>query len=974
MYAFSFAQEPVSIQLTEKDGLPDIEFYDMIEDQQGFMWFAANKGLYKYDGKEFKNYTHPNKRGLSVFSLEFDQQNRLWCTNTSGQFFYVKNDSLKLFFDISKTLKSTQRLYQFNIYNNKLFIYANKQIISVDLKTKQIINHAKKLPHNFIFFNKGVIKNDTLFIPTGNSEQNSATNYIGIITKNNTNLSITNTVFNSNYYRHCSLTKHSKGLLHADREGNVHLSNNYRNFNTIKVADNLNPLHFNGINFLDNKLWLLVNKGALLTTIDSTNTLTLQNQYFKNIATTEVVKDKNENYWFTTLYNGIYVIPNINLLTYNLKKDIGTLSAIEIIDKNSIAFGTIYGWIGIYNTKTKQTNYLQTKGKRKINKLLYDRYFNKLHISSQDNNSSYLYDFNSKKLSSIIKNQLVNAKSLLKINDSTLFYGNAGSGNLITLKKEGTYYESKNIKNKRTLRIYDAFYNAQNKDLYIGYVDQLIRFNKDFNTSIITHNNNPIFTRSITKTSNNIIWVSTFADGILGIKNDTVIKSYNTKNGLLSNQTSLVKADKNDLWIVTEKGIQLLNTTNNTFKNLTKKDGIDSYNIIDLKIIDNTVWFISNLGLFSAQKDKIFKKQTVAEPYFTSVSIADSIHKLQKKYTLNYNDKKIKIGFNATGFKSSENTQYLYKLKGLNNEWESLTKGINEVTYNSLPQGNYIFQLKTVERNQSSTIKELQFNIKGALYKQPWFIVISSIALISLVILYYRRLISKQKEKEKIATEQQQNELEKTLLKLENLRSQMNPHFVFNALNSIQDYIITNEKDLAGDYLGKFADLIRMYLEQSSKQKISLQEEITTLNQYLELEKLRFEDKLTYKVDVNSTIDTSCIEIPTMLIQPYVENALKHGLLHKKEKGNLLISITKNNDKTHLICTIIDDGVGRKRALAIKKKQFKSYKSFATKATQNRVELLNYNKTNKITVTVENLNENKIYTGTKVTLKIPINF
>lgn len=974
MYAFSFAQQPVSIQLTEKDGLPDIEFYDMIEDQQGFMWFAANKGLYRYDGREFKNYTHPNKRGLSVFGLQFDQQNRLWCTNISGQFFYIENDSLKLFFDISKNLKETQKLYEFNIYNNKLFIYASKKIISIDLKTKKIIDHSEKLSHKFIFHNRGVIRNDTLFIPTGNRGQNSTTNCIGIITKNNPNLSITNTVFNSNYYSLYTLNKYKKGLLHTDRDGNVHLSNNYRNFNTIKIADNLNPLLFNGINFLDNKLWLLANNGALLTTIDSTNTLTLQSQYFKSIATTEVVKDKNENYWFSTLHNGIYVIPNINLLEYPLKKDIGTLSAIEIIDKNNIAFGSIYGWVGMYNTKTKQTNYFQTKEKRKINKLLYDAYFNKLHISSEGEKNSYIYDFVIKKLINITKSKLVGAKSLLKINDTTLFYGGSSRGNLKTLKNKGVYYENKPLKNRRELRIYDAYYDTNNEDLYVGYVDQLTRFDKGFNRSFITHNNNPIFTRSITKTDNDIIWVSTFTDGVLGIKNDSVIKIFNTKNGLLSNQTTIVRGDGDDLWIVTEKGIQLLNTANNTFKNLTKKDGIDSYNIIDLKIADNTIWFISNLGLFSAQKDKIFKKQTVAEPYFTSVSIADSIHPLQKKYNLNYSDKKIKIGFNATGFKSSENTQYLYKLKGLNNEWESLTKGINEVTYNSLPQGNYTFQIKTIEGNQSSTIKELQFNVKGALYKRPWFIAISAITLISLVILYYRRLIRKQKEKEKIATEQQQNELEKTLLKLENLRSQMNPHFVFNALNSIQDYIITNEKDLAGDYLGKFADLIRMYLEQSSKQKISLQEEIDTLNQYLELEKLRFEDKLSYKIYVDHTIDTNGIEIPTMLIQPYVENALKHGLLHKKNKGNLSVNITKNSDKTHLICTIIDDGVGRERAIAIKKKQFKPYKSFATKATQNRVELLNYNKANKITVVIENLNDNKIYTGTKVTLKIPVDF
>ena len=126
-------------------------------------------------------------------------------------------------------------------------------------------------------------------------------------------------------------------------------------------------------------------------------------------------------------------------------------------------------------------------------------------------------------------------------------------------------------------------------------------------------------------------------------------------------------------------------------------------------------------------------------------------------------------------------------------------------------------------------------------------------------------------------------------LKLENLRSQMNPHFIFNALNSIQEYILLNQKNLASDYLGKFADLIRMYLNHSTKGTITLSEEIEALNQYLELEKLRFEDSLDYQIQLPNEIDSETIEIPTMLIQPYVENALKHGLLHRK--GNRILSI-----------------------------------------------------------------------------------
>ena len=199
----------------------------------------------------------------------------------------------------------------------------------------------------------------------------------------------------------------------------------------------------------------------------------------------------------------------------------------------------------------------------------------------------------------------------------------------------------------------------------------------------------------------------------------------------------------------------------------------------------------------------------------------------------------------------------------------------------------------------------------------------------------------------------------------------MNPHFVFNALNSIQDYIISNQKDLAGDYLGKFADLIRTYLEHSTKSKIALEEEVNILSKYLELEKLRFEDSLEYTIDIRNIKDPETICIPTMLIQPYIENALKHGLFHKKENRKLIILISKISKDT-IQCIVEDNGVGRKRAQEINKRKVTEHKSFALKATTERLNLLNYGRENKIGVRVIDLFEAEKSTGTRVVLTIPI--
>ncbi len=209
------------------------------------------------------------------------------------------------------------------------------------------------------------------------------------------------------------------------------------------------------------------------------------------------------------------------------------------------------------------------------------------------------------------------------------------------------------------------------------------------------------------------------------------------------------------------------------------------------------------------------------------------------------------------------------------------------------------------------------------------------------------------------------------LLSLKALRSQMNPHFIFNVLNSIQDYIILNQKNLASDYLGKFADLIRNYLHFSDVGFISVSDEMHNLNLYLELEKLRFEEQLDYVFSTNTDFDLDTIKIPTMLIQPYIENALKHGLLHKKTKRKLMISIKKISDKI-IECIVEDNGIGRKKSKEINKKREKVHKPFALKTTNERLDLLNYGREKKIGVEIIDLIQNNEALGTKVILKIPI--
>jgi two-component system, LytTR family, sensor kinase len=315
----------------------------------------------------------------------------------------------------------------------------------------------------------------------------------------------------------------------------------------------------------------------------------------------------------------------------------------------------------------------------------------------------------------------------------------------------------------------------------------------------------------------------------------------------------------------------------------------------------------------------------------------------------------------------------LYKTK-----YDSIVSGRNSASLSSLQarlEAN-INEQEVARLTQTAEVQALQLS------QQRYFLGGLAILIILLlggaVLIYRQRQIKQQQAltnmeleetRKRLALEQQYRASE-----LKALRSQMNPHFIFNALNSIQEYIMMNEKKLAGKFLGKFADLMRIYLHHSQIKQITVAEEIEALTLYLELEKLRFEDTLSYQIQVDEHLDPGLITIPTFLIQPYVENAIKHGLLHKNTDRELSVAFHYHPDHQVLECEIVDNGIGRKKSGEINILRNPDHQSFGMSATKNRLELLNFNnKDRPIGETVYDLhNNNGEAIGTKVVLSIPI--
>jgi len=220
-------------------------------------------------------------------------------------------------------------------------------------------------------------------------------------------------------------------------------------------------------------------------------------------------------------------------------------------------------------------------------------------------------------------------------------------------------------------------------------------------------------------------------------------------------------------------------------------------------------------------------------------------------------------------------------------------------------------------------------------------------------------------EKTKAELKQQASELE-----MQALRAQMNPHFIFNSLNSINMFILENNKLQASEYLSKFSRLIRLILQNSKEALIPLESELEALQLYLELESLRFENKFEYKIAINDNVDTTALKVPPLIIQPYAENAIWHGLMHKKEKGHLEIELYQQEET--LFCKIIDDGIGRKRAAELDNRSGR-HKSMGMKITENRIAMMQkINEENKLIEIMDLVDEDGTAAGTEVVLKIPV--
>jgi ligand-binding sensor domain-containing protein len=452
------------------------------------------------------------------------------------------------------------------------------------------------------------------------------------------------------------------------------------------------------------------------------------------------------------------------------------------------------------------------------------------------------------------------------------------------------------------------------------------------------------------------------------------IKNYDASNGLKFNDCqALVKDKEGNIWISNHQYLIKYTPGKNSFSYYDERCGLTGTNFrvnAAYAAIDGQLYWGTEKGIIFFDPARLMN-DTNASPLLVSQAIvADSNYQFTTSASLDlkYYQNSVSFYFTTPDIYSSKNEKYQYQLTGIDKAWVN-NSDQRQVNYNSLSPGNYVFKVRfsTDGVNWTESVNHVKLNISPAFW-QTWAFKLALILLVAgLIVYFFRWRVGSIRGKERIKTNYERKIAEVEMI---SLRAQMNPHFMFNSLNSINNFILKNDPDNASGYLTKFSRLMRLILDNSRSEWVSLENELKALELYITLEALRFENSFTYCMEIAEDMDTITAFVPPMIVQPYVENAIWHGLLHRKQTGaKLNIKVWENRGVINV--NIEDNGIGRKEAAIRKSKSAIRQKSHGMEITAQRLDIVNrlYNVNAKVTIT-DLVNEQGEAKGTNVLLNL----
>ncbi len=918
------------------NSLIDNNITSIVEDNFENLWIGTSHGLSKFEKKtetfvNFLNYPADNRgiRSNYINKMCFDDNDYLWIATNYGLIKFDKeNNRTTRFYHIPNDPESINSNTILSVYKDN----SNEIYIGTDMGLNKFDNSSKTFS-NVNYCCEDSIRSDRI---TSIFEDNSGNLWIGTgengifireknkswfshhINKNSDIKSISNNMISCIYEDRTSTiwigTFNGVNMIDEDK-GEFRV---YRQL--LPSSDNQSTNYIRSI--IEDKpgvYWLATLAGINIININTGEHSLIQNDPDNNNSLAEnnlrcIIKDRNGNYWITTDHSGLDKFDKIiNEFTHYTH---------EILDTNCISdnrttcliedyLGNI--WIGTSDGLNK----LDPKTGKIIN------YFN-----DPQNQESICHNF---------------IRCFFEDSDKNLWIGTDGGLN--------------------------KFISEKNK--FISY--------KNDSLNPLSISDNKIF--SIFEDKSGSFWIGTVYGGLNKMdRAKGEFNSYSKKEGLPHNLVyDILEDNNNNLWISTNWGLSKFNTFYQKFINYDVTDGLqgNEFNLgASLKSSDGYLLFGGTNGLTYFVPEKIKTNLNKPPLVFTSFKIFNEEQERElfnnDTIRLNYDDNFFSFEFSALNYSSPLKNMYKYKLENYDKNWVVRDANTRFAEYTKVHPGTYVFKVKGSNNDGIWNENEIMITvIIDPPWWATWFFRISFMALlIAMIWLLINRRIkhiksSHEVEKKVLLFEKQLFDLEQKALRL-----QMNPHFIFNSLNSIQSFVIANDTKKAIFYLAKFSQLMRSILANSSESFIPLKEEIKALKYYMDIEKLRFEDMFDYQIEISKEIDDEFFEIPPMIIQPYVENAIIHGLLHSKKEGFINIDF-QLHDNNSVLCIIQDNGIGREKSQQINEESGLKKKSRGMMITKQRLEIMNKQIDEKYSVKITDLKDpSGKALGTKIDLII----
>ncbi len=937
--------QPEFQHFTVDDGLPSSEVYYVMQDSRGYIWFATDRGVSRFNGYEFENFTEED--GLSdnvVFQIIEDHQQRLWFVTFSCKLSYYQGDSIYSYpynDALLQELKGNSIIRSFHVDED--------ETLHIGVKEKGYLTISKEgqLEHQYAALEKGVH-----FSRIEEQPFNFSVLKRELIGKKGT-FHVHVPGFEGTYwlptmlpaeYHSCTLPNNRMAV----SMGNV----------LTAVDDTSEALHYRqNIVWLNtdgkDRLWAGFYKNGVRCY--DANSLQLKYQLLKDYSVSCVYNDWEGGLWFTTLERGVYYLPSMSFHTYSTASGLPDADVYSIAGNgsNETILGFRKGMVSrIVDHKLENTYDLSESGRVElpVSTIHYraaeDEYWidnDGLYVLGKEGLSTLSLEhpitrFNAARL---------HASCILESKDGSIWLGTTTA---LIQTRDGHAIHNSNI-DSITVRV-SALYEDSGGRIWVGSLNGLYEYH---NNKFVYHGDvHPLLSKRIVDIVGlaDTMILGTRGAGLVVVAPDTI---YNISevDGLNSSIVNAIAKDGRQIVVGTNKGVNIVGIRGGrtSIRSFTKKHGLVSDEVNKVHAQNGEVWIATNHGVtqfvpqnisVNAYKPPVFIK-------LLKVNYQDTI--LPPGARLNYDQNLLQIEYIGLSYRSMGDITYRYQMEGVDSTW-TYTKNTS-IQFTTLPPGDYRFVVsaKNEDGVWSAMPAAISFTILPPFWKTWWFYLLIALFFIALVWVFFAlryRALKVRSQLIKQASDSEQKALS----------AQLTPHFIFNSLNSIQQLIAANQKREAVQHVAGFAKLMRKILRNSREKSITIEEEVETLRYYLELESLRFEGKFEYEVVIDEKIDVDDVTIPPMLIQPYVENAIWHGIMNKDERKGK-VTITFALEKDMLICEVMDDGIGRKRAAELRSDYKEHKKSYGMEITMERLKLLNAQQKQTLLLDVVDLEDEK---------------